>query len=297
MKIVRYGPQGLEKPGLLDANGAIRSLWPMVSDITPDVLSPEGLRALAAVNPEKLPIVSGTPRLGVPVSGMRQVVAVGLNYRAHAEEANMEIPRHPMVFSKAITSLSGPNDDIVLPRDSMNTDWEVELGVVIGRPAYQVDEADALDYVAGYCTVNDVSERVWQVERSGQFIIGKSAPGFAPVGPWLVTRDEIGDPQSLSLSLSVNNEIRQQSHTSDMIFPVAKLLSYITGCFRLLPGDIVLTGTPQGVGMGMKPPRYLRPGDVVATEVKGLGRQLQTVRGELASSTVVPEPGVAGTFA
>lgn len=282
MKLLRYGPAGQERPGILDSQGQIRSLWPMVADITPDILGPEGLAALAAVDPDKLPAVAGSQRLGVPVAGVRQLIAVGLNYRAHAEEAGMAIPREPMVFSKAITSLSGANDDIVLPRDATNTDWEVELGVVIGRPAYQVPEAQALDYVAGYCTVNDVSERVWQMERSGQFIIGKSAPGFAPVGPWLVTKDEIPDPQALALSLTVNGESRQRSHTSDMIFPVARLLSYITGFFRLLPGDIVLTGTPQGVGLGMKPPRYFRPGDTVATEVGGLGRQVQAVRCEAA---------------
>lgn len=283
MKILRYGPAGEEKPGMLDSNGQIRSLWPAITDITAQVLSPEGLQLLAALIPENLPLVAGSPRLGTPVAAIRQLVAVGLNYRRHAEEAGMSIPDHPMVFNKAITSVSGPNDDIVLPGDSQSTDWEVELGVVIGRDAYQVSEAEALNYVAGYCTVNDVSERVWQIERAGQFVIGKSAPGFAPIGPWLVTRDEVPNPQGLELTLQVNGQQRQASNTSDMIFSVARLLSYITGFLRLLPGDVVITGTPAGVGLGMKPKTYLKPGDVVTTEVVGLGQQRQLVRLESQS--------------
>ncbi|WP_043419571.1 fumarylacetoacetate hydrolase family protein [Cupriavidus basilensis] len=278
MKLLRYGPAGQERPGILDSNGLIRSLWPAIGDITPEILHPEGLQILAAINPENLPLVSGKPRIGAPVAGVRQLVAVGLNYRKHAEEAGMKIPDEPMVFTKAITSLSGPDDDIVLPMDSVSTDWEVELGVVIGQAAYQVSEADALSYVAGYCTANDVSERAWQLERGGQFVIGKSAPGFAPIGPWLVTKDEVPDPQDLELTLQVNGRQRQRSSTNDMIFGVARALSYITGFLKLLPGDVVLTGTPSGVGLGMTPRTYLKPGDVVTTEVIGLGRQQQKVR-------------------
>ncbi len=278
MKLLRYGPVGQELPGMLDAEGRIRALSPTVEDITPEVLSPAGLAVLAAIDPSRLPLVDGSPRLGAPLVGSRQFVAVGVNYAMHAEEAKMAIPKEPIVFNKALTSLSGPNDDIVIPRGSKSVDWEVELGLVIGQEAYQVDEANALDYVAGYFTANDVSEREWQIERGGQFVKGKSSPSFGPIGPWIVTKDEVPDPQALQLTLSVNGEVRQDGVTADMLFNVRWLIAHITGFFRLQPGDLVITGTPAGVGYGMNPRIYLKDGDVVTLEVQGLGRQTQKVR-------------------
>ncbi len=278
MKLLRYGPTGQELPGLLDADGGIRALSPLVRDITPELLSDEGLNMLRAVDPEKLPRVSGSPRLGPPVAGTRQFIAVGVNYAQHAAESSMAVPKEPIVFNKSITCIGGANDDIVVPPGSRGVDWEVELGFVIGRPAYQVAQADALDCIAGYFTANDVSEREFQLARGGQFVKGKSPPTFGPVGPWLVTRDEVPDPQNLRLTLQVNGVTRQDGHTRDMLFGVAWLIEHITSFFRLEPGDMVITGTPDGVGYGMKPPVYLQPGDVVTLEVEGLGRQTQRVR-------------------
>ncbi|MFM0341847.1 fumarylacetoacetate hydrolase family protein [Paraburkholderia fungorum] len=277
MRILRYGLQGAEKPGMLDASGTIRDLSQQIDDWTPQHLSPERLREIAAIDPDTLPRVEGDPRMGVPVEGPRQFIAIGLNYRKHAEEAGLAIPEEPVVFLKAITSLCGPNDDTVLPEGALEGDWEVELGFVIGTTARRVAVAEALDYVAGYCLANDVSERHWQIKRNGQWSKGKSFDTFGPVGPWLVTRDEIADPQALALELSVNGEIRQKSNTADMIFPVAEIVSYLSQFMTLLPGDIVITGTPAGVGLGMKPPQFLKRGDVVTLKIDGLGAQRQRI--------------------
>ncbi len=280
MKLLRYGPAGQELPGLLDNQGRIRALSPAIADISPRLLSPQGLAVLAAIDPERLPLVEGQPRLGAPLAGIGQIHAVGLNYRAHAIESGAEPPKEPIIFNKALSCQSGPDDDIVIPRGAESVDWEVELGLVIGTEAYQVSEARALDHVAGYMTVNDVSERDFQRHRGGQFVKGKSAPGFGPLGPWLVTRNEVSDPQNLPLRLEVNGEVMQDGNTSDMIFSVAWLISHISSFFRLVPGDVIITGTPSGVGMGRKPPKYLKPGDVVTAEVAGLGRQTQHVRAQ-----------------
>jgi len=279
MKLLRYGPAGQERPGLLDRQGRIRALSPAIGDIGPEQISPQGLAVLAAIDPEKLPLVEGEPRLGPPLRGIGMIHAIGLNYRLHALESGMAIPEEPILFTKAISSLSGPNDDILIPPGAKSVDWEAELGVVIGTQAWQVDEARALDHVAGYVTANDVSERDFQARRGGQWVKGKSAPSFCPLGPWLVTRDEVPDPQALRLHLEVNGQIRQDSTTGDMIFPVAKIVAYLSGFMQLNPGDVIVTGTPSGVGMGCKPPDYLKPGDVVTVEVEGLGRQRQAVRG------------------
>lgn len=278
MKLVRYGPVGQELPGMVDSEGQLRALHPAIADITPDVLSPQGLAVLHAINPSKLPRVGGSPRFGSPVAGVRQFIAVGVNYAMHAQEAAMAVPKDPIIFNKALTSLSGANDDIIIPPGSKSVDWEVELGVVIGKDAYLVKESEALEYVAGYFTANDVSEREWQLERGGQFVKGKSPPTFGPVGPWLVTKDEVPDPQALSLKLEVNGVSRQDGNTSDMLFNVPWLIAHITSFFKLQAGDLIVTGTPAGVGYGMKPRLYLKPGDVVTAEVQGLGRQTQKVR-------------------
>lgn len=273
MKLVRYGAPGAEKPGLIADDGSLRSLAPLIADLTPQTLSAEALQILRAVDPMSLPLVEGTPRYGVPVNGIRQIVAVGLNYRKHAEEAGMALPVEPLLFSKAIASLSGANDDILLYRGSQTTDWEVELGVVIGRDAEFVDRDNALSHVAGYCGVNDVSERTWQLETGGQFFKGKSARSFCPVGPWLVTTDEIVDPQALRLQLSVNGQTMQDGETSDMIFSVADIVAYVSNHLPLRAGDLIITGTPAGVGMGWSPRRYLKAGDVLVQEISGLGVQ------------------------
>lgn len=277
MKLFRYGAPGQEKAGALDDDGRLRDLSPLVPDLTPEWLAPERLRALAAIRLERMPLVEGRPRLGVPIAGVRQFVCIGLNYRKHAEEADLPIPQEPVVFTKALTSLSGPDDDVVLPPDALEADWEIELGVVIGSTARQVAVADALAHVAGYCLANDVSERRWQFQHNGQWGKGKSFDTFGPVGPWLVTTDEIPDPQALDMVLRVNGETRQRSNTADMIFSVAELVSYLSRFMTLLPGDIVITGTPQGVGLGMKPPLYLKPGDLMTLEIAGLGTQTQRV--------------------
>jgi len=277
MKLLRYGPQGEEKPGALDAQGHIRDLSVLVPDWTPDWLAPERLQALGAIDLSRLPKVGGSPRLGTPVTGVRQFVAIGLNYRKHAEESGLEIPKEPVIFNKALTSLSGPNDDIVLPEGSQETDWEVELGFVMGSVARSVSEKEALGLIAGYCVSNDVSERAWQLKRGGQWVKGKSFDTFGPIGPWLVTSDEIPDPQALSMELKVNGQMRQHSNTADMIFSVAHLVSYLSHFMTLLPGDVVTTGTPSGVGLGMKPQQFLKKGDVVTLTLDKLGTQTQKV--------------------
>lgn len=278
MKLLRYGAVGAEKAGALDAQGNIRDLSQLIpGDLTPDWLSPERLKALQSINLETLPIVDKNVRLGVPVAGIRQFMAIGLNYKAHAAEAGRDIPKEPVIFSKAITSLSGPNDDILLPKDSVQTDWEIELGFIIGTKAQNVSEKDALKHIAGYCLANDVSERDWQINRSGQWSKGKSFDTFGPIGPWLVTTDELTDPQKLEMELKVNGEVRQHSNTADMIFPVATLLSHLSQFMTLLPGDVVITGTPSGVGLGMKPQQFLKKGDVVTLRIDQLGTQTQKV--------------------
>lgn len=277
VKLLRYGAAGAEKVGALDAKGNIRDLSLLVPDLTPEWLAPERLQALAAINLEKMPLVDAGVRLGVPVAGTRQFMAIGLNYSDHAKEAGLEIPKEPVVFSKAVTCLSGPDDDIVLPEGSVETDWEVELGLVIGTLARQVGEQDALSHVAGYCLAHDVSERDWQIKRNGQWSKGKSFDTFGPVGPWLLTADELPDPQGLEMELKVNGQVRQHSNTANMIFPVAKLVSYLSQFMTLLPGDIIITGTPAGVGLGMKPQQYLKKGDVVTLSIERLGTQTQRV--------------------
>ena len=277
MKFLRYGPRGQEKPGMVDPDGHIRDLSQHVVDLKAEVLLSERLHQLAALDPRTLPLVEGTPRLGPPVTGIGKILGIGLNYRSHAEETGAKPPSEPLLFSKAITALSGPNDPIVVPKDSTQTDWEVELAVVIGRKAQYVDAGHALDYVAGYAVINDVSERHFQKERGGQFVKGKSCDTFAPLGPWLVTKDEVPDPQDLELWLDVNAKRRQTGNTRDMVFPVAHLVWYISQFMTLMPGDVIATGTPSGVGMGCKPPDFLRPGDVVELGVEGLGKQRQAV--------------------
>lgn len=277
MKLLRYGPIGHEKAGALDAQGRIRDLSQLVPDLSPEWLAPDRLEALAAIDLEKLPVVDEPVRLGTPVSGVRQFMAIGLNYRKHAEEAGMAIPEEPVVFTKAITSLSGPNDDIVLPDGSTEGDWEIELGFIMGTTARKVSVDKALDYVAGYCLANDVSERHWQIKRGGQWTKGKSFDTFGPIGPWLVTTDEIPDPQTLEMELKVNGETKQKSTTADMIFSVAEIVSHLSQFMTLLPGDVVITGTPAGVGLGMKPQQFLKKGDVITLSIERLGTQTQKV--------------------
>ena len=276
MKLCRFGPAGQEKPGLIDADGNIRDLSSVVPDITPDVLSAEKLRAIAAVDTGTLPLAGGTPRYGVPVTGTGKFIAIGLNYADHAAESNLPIPDEPVVFNKWTNCLQGPNDRVVIPKDSKKTDWEVELGVIIGKRANYVDKDEALEHVAGYCVVNDVSERHWQQERGPTWDKGKGFPTFGPVGPWLVTRDEAGDPQKLSMWLDVNGKRMQDGSTETMIFSVAEIVSYCSQFMVLEPGDIITTGTPPGVGLGQRPePWYLKAGDVVTLGIEGLGEQRQ----------------------
>jgi 2-keto-4-pentenoate hydratase/2-oxohepta-3-ene-1,7-dioic acid hydratase in catechol pathway len=277
MKLLRFGPAGFEKPGVLDSSGAIRDLSGVIEHVTSEHLSDKALAKLAKVNVESLPRVPGKPRLGVPYLGISKFIAIGLNYADHAAESNAPIPSEPIVFGKATTCINGPNDDIMLPRDSTKTDWEVELGVVIGTTARYVEEARALSHVAGYCVINDVSERNFQLERGSQWDKGKGCDTFGPIGPWLVTRDEVPDPQALDMWLDVNGEPMQRGNTKTMIFGVAKLVSYVSRFMTLVPGDIITTGTPPGVGMGKKPPRYLKAGDSVALGIAGLGEQRQRV--------------------
>ena len=277
MKLLRYGAPGAEKPGLLDAQGAIRDLSGEIDDINGATLSPASLDRLRALDPASLPLVEGAPRIGPCVGQVETFHAIGLNYHDHAAETGSKAPPEPMLFTKARTCVSGPNDDVVQPRGSTELDWEAELGIVIGTEAKYVSEADALDHVAGYCVVNDVSERVFQKGRAGQFVKGKSADTFGPIGPWLVTADDVPDPQALRIWLSVDGDIRQDGTTADMIFGVRYLVSYLSQFMRLVPGDIITTGTPAGVGAGMDPPTFLKPGNVIRLGVEGLGEQQQTV--------------------
>lgn len=277
MKLVRYGAKGAERPGVLDAQGRVRDLSSVLDDITPGVLAADKLRDLAHQPLEDLPVVPTPGRFGVPIAGISKLVCIGLNYKDHAKEANLPIPQEPIVFLKAISSLSGPNDDITLPRGSEKGDWEVELGIVIGKRATYVSENEALEYVAGYTVVNDVSERAYQMERGGQWTKGKSFDTFAPIGPWLVTKDEIPQPQGLGIWLDVSGERRQTGNTDNMIFSVRKIVSYLSEFMTLMPGDIICTGTPAGVGLGMKPPQFLRIGDTMRLGIDGLGEQQQRV--------------------
>jgi 2,4-didehydro-3-deoxy-L-rhamnonate hydrolase len=279
MKLLRYGPIGAEMPGLLDAEGQIRDLSLHVSDIGPVQLSPASLDRLRAIDPKSLPLVHGSPRIGVPVSGIGKFIAIGLNFADHAAESNAPIPKEPIVFTKAITSITGPNDEVIIPKDSVKSDWEVELGIIIGSKCQHVPEAEALKHVAGFCVVNDVSEREWQIERGGTWDKGKGADTFGPTGPWLVTPDEVGDVQALDMWLDLNGKRRQTGNTRTMIFGAAHLVSYVSRFITLLPGDLITTGTPPGVGMGVKPePVYLKPGDVMTLGVSKLGEQRQVVR-------------------
>ncbi len=278
MKLVRHGRMGRERPGLIDASGALRDLSGVIADLHLPTLGLAGLGRLCRLDPLSLPRVRGTPRLGLPFTGISKFVGIGLNYRDHAAETGMPVPTEPIIFMKATTCLAGPDDDVQLPPDSHKTDWEVELGVVIGKTARRVSEAEALKHVAGYCVVNDLSERAWQHERGGTWDKGKGFDGFGPVGPWLVTADELRDPQSLSLWLDVNGLPRQRGTTATMVFGVARLVSYVSQCMTLLPGDLIATGTPPGVGMGMKPaPQFLKAGDVVTLGIEGLGAQRQRI--------------------
>ena len=280
MKFLRYGAPGREKPGLLDAKGQIRDLSDHVNDLAGVSLDPDALARLADVDIDALPVVSGEPRLGPCIAGTAKFICIGLNYADHAAESGMAVPPEPVIFMKATSAIVGPNDDLLIARGSEKTDWEVELGVVIGRTAKYVSEADALDYVAGYCTVHDVSERAFQIERAGQWTKGKSCDTFGPTGPWLVTKDEVADPQNLGLWLKVNGETMQNGSTRTMVYGVAFLVSYLSQFMSLQPGDIISTGTPPGVGMGMKPPRYLKAGDHVELGIEGLGNQKQVVRAD-----------------
>ena len=277
MKLLRYGPKGQEKPGTLDAEGRIRDLSGVVADITPDQLHGAALEALKAIDPTTLPLVEGEPRYGVPVNGSRKFIAIGLNFADHAAESNLPIPAEPVVFTKAITCLNGPNDDVIIPRGSEKTDWEVELGIVIGKPATYVTQDEALDHVAGYVLINDVSERAYQTERGGTWDKGKGCDTFGPIGPWLVTRDEVPNPQKLGMWLDLNGQRVQTGSTKTMIFGIAKIISYLSTFMTLMPGDVITTGTPPGVGMGMKPPLYLKKGDVMTLGIDGLGEQRQEV--------------------
>jgi 2,4-didehydro-3-deoxy-L-rhamnonate hydrolase len=279
MKLLRYGPAGYEKPGVLDAAGKIRDLSGVIDQIDSLKLAPRELKKVAQIKPESLPLVSGSPRLGVPYIGIGKFIAIGLNFADHAAESGVPVPSEPIIFMKATTCINGPNDDIVIPKSSTKTDWEVELGVVIGSKAQYVTIERALDYVAGYCVVNDVSERQFQLERGSQWDKGKGCDTFGPIGPYLVTRDEVPDPQKLDMWLDVNGERMQRGSTSTMVFGCAHLVSYVSQFMTLMPGDIITTGTPPGVGMGKKPPRYLQSGDVITLGIAGLGEQRQNVRG------------------
>jgi 2,4-diketo-3-deoxy-L-fuconate hydrolase len=277
MKLVRYGQPGKEKPGLIDAAGRIRALGDIIADIGGDTLSPKVFARLAKIKPDALPLVRGTPRLGPCVADVGNFIAVGLNYADHAAETGAAIPKEPILFNKAPSCIVGPNDDVVIPKSSVKTDWEVELAIVIGSRASYVAENEALDYVAGYCLCHDVSEREFQTERSGQWMKGKGCPTFGPLGPWLVTKDEIADVQKLDMWLDVNGARMQKGSTATMIFDVRKLVSYISHFMLLEPGDVITTGTPPGVGMGMKPQRFLKAGDTVSLGIEGLGQQAQRV--------------------
>ena len=278
MKLLRYGSLGNEKPGLLDENGRIRDLSEHLNDLAGEALEPERLKALGKLDPESLPRVEGTVRFGCPVSEVGKIVAVGLNYIDHANEVGLPIPEEPVLFSKATTSLNGPNDDVIMPMNGEKCDWEVELAIIIGRKAQYVEQSDAINYVAGYALANDISERAFQLEGTGQWFKGKSFDTSAPIGPWLVTTDEIPDPQSLKIWLEVNGVRKQESNTGNMAFGISHIISYVSRHMTLLPGDIIVTGTPPGVGVGQNPPVFLKHGDVMRLGIEGLGEQLQNVK-------------------
>jgi 2-keto-4-pentenoate hydratase/2-oxohepta-3-ene-1,7-dioic acid hydratase in catechol pathway len=275
MKLLRYGPAGHEKPGLIDRDGKICDLSGMVGDIDGEALAPAALDRLRRTDPASLPLVSGAPRLGPCVGRVPKFIAIGLNYRQHAAETGAAIPKEPIIFMKATSSICGPNDDVMIPKASQKTDWEVELGIVIGTLARYVAAHDARRHIAGYCVVNDVSEREFQIERGGQWTKGKSADTFGPIGPWLVTADEVPDPGKLALWTEVNGKRVQNSSTADLIFGIDEIVSYVSHFLTLMPGDIIATGTPSGVGLGMKPPQFLKPGDRMRLSVEGLGEQNQ----------------------
>ncbi len=277
MKLLRFGAPGAEKPGLLDADGNMRDLSGIVDDIAGDALSDAGLKAISATDVSSLPVVGAGARLGPCVAGTGKFICIGLNYADHAEESGMEVPPEPVIFMKATSAICGPDDPIIIPRGSQKTDWEVELAVIIGKRAKYVSEADAMDYVAGYAVTNDVSERAFQLERAGQWTKGKSCDNYGQIGPWLVTKDEIPDPQNLPMWLTVNGTKMQNGSTRTMVYGVAHVVSYLSQFMSLHPGDVISTGTPPGVGMGQKPPQYLRPGDVVELGINGLGTQRQDV--------------------
>jgi ureidoglycolate lyase len=280
MKLLRYGEAGSERPGLLDADGTIRDLTGHVTDIGGKALDPASLATLAKLDPKSLPAVSGTPRIGACVAGTGKFICIGLNYSDHAAETGATVPPEPIIFMKASSAIVGPDDDVLIPRGSVKTDWEVELAVVIGKTAKYVSEADALDYVAGYCVAHDVSERAFQAERQGQWTKGKSCDTFGPIGPWLVTKDEVADPQNIKMWLTVNGKTMQNGSTKTMVYGVAYLVSYLSQFMSLHPGDIISTGTPPGVGLGMKPPVFLKAGDVVELGIEGLGQQKQTFKAD-----------------
>ena len=281
MKLVRYGATGQEKPGMIDADGTLRDLSTHVADITGATLGDDSIAKLRALDPDTLPAVQGNPRMGACVGDIGKFMCIGLNYADHAAETGADIPEHPILFMKANSAITGPNDDVVMPRGSATTDWEVELGVVIGKAAKYVSEEEALDYVAGYCLCNDVSERHFQTSLTGQWTKGKSCDTFGPTGPWLVTRDEVKDPQNLDMWLDVNGKRMQTGNTKTMIFTVAQVISHLSKLFTLHPGDVISTGTPPGVGMGMKPePVYLKDGDVMELSIQGLGVQRQNVHAD-----------------
>ena len=277
MKLVRYGNPGKEKPGLIDAEGKLRDLSAVLKDIGPEQLNDVALAKLRKVKIEKLPLVKGSPRMGCPVAGIGKFVAIGLNYADHAAESGAAIPKEPIVFMKAISCIQGPDDAVMLPKGSVKSDWEVELGIVIGTRARYVSQKSALDFVAGYCVINDVSEREYQTERGPQWDKGKGCDTFGPIGPWLVTRDEVANVQKLDMWLDLNGKRTQTGNTKTMIFSVAKIVSYVSQFMTLVPGDVITTGTPPGVGMGMKPPLYLKKGDVMTLGIQGLGEQRQVV--------------------
>ncbi|HEY5759419.1 MAG TPA: fumarylacetoacetate hydrolase family protein [Steroidobacter sp.] len=278
MKLLRFGPPGQEKPGLLDAAGKIRDLSGVVADIAGDTLTPAGLGKLASVDASKLPVVDGNVRLGACVGRIGKFICIGLNFSDHAAESNLPIPAEPVVFGKWTSAVVGPNDAIEIPRGSVKTDWEVELGVVIGKGGRYIEEADALSHVAGYCVINDVSEREFQLERGGTWDKGKGCDTFGPTGPWLVTKDEVPDPHALGMWLEVDGKRYQNGNSSTMIFRIPRIISYLSGMMSLQPGDVISTGTPAGVGLGLKPPVYLRPGNVVRLGIDKLGEQRQVVK-------------------
>jgi 2-keto-4-pentenoate hydratase/2-oxohepta-3-ene-1,7-dioic acid hydratase in catechol pathway len=277
MKLLRYGNKGLERPGMMDKSGKLRDLFGVIPDVAAEALSPQSLAKLSAINPSTLPEVVGVHRIGPCVGSVGKFICIGLNYSDHAAESGMAVPQEPIVFMKATSAIIGPNDDVMIPRGALKTDWEVELGVVIGTEAKYVDEADALSYVAGYCVVNDLSERAFQLEGTGQWVKGKSADTFGPIGPWLVTSDEVPDPQNLRLWLEVDGRKYQDGTTKTMVFGVANLVSYLSRFMSLQPGDIISTGTPPGVGFGQKPPVYLQAGNKITLGIEGLGEQSQNV--------------------